>query len=87
MSNQLNQALASAAASSAMEGMPLSDKDLFKVQGFYDKLKIGKAANWGQRWGQLSRAVTFFALKIAESKEKRPKPDSFNRFLGGEGGI
>ena len=37
MSNQLNQALASAAASSAMEGMPLSDKDLSKVQGFYDK--------------------------------------------------
>ena len=30
MSNQLNQALASAAASSAMEGMPLSDKDFVK---------------------------------------------------------
>ena len=46
MSNQLNQALASAAASSAMEGMPLSDKDLFnlfKVQGFYDKLKNRKS--------------------------------------------
>ena len=37
MGNQLNQALASAAASSAMKGMPLSDKDLSKVQGFYDK--------------------------------------------------
>lgn len=43
MNNQLNQALASAAASSAMEGMPLSDKDLFKVQGFYDKLKNRKS--------------------------------------------
>ena len=43
MSNQLNQALASAAASSAMEGMPLSDKDLSKVQGFYDKLKNQKS--------------------------------------------
>lgn len=32
MSNQLNQALASAAASSAMEGMPLSDKDLSIVK-------------------------------------------------------
>ena len=37
MSNQLNQALASAAASSAMEGMPFSDKDLSMVQGFYDQ--------------------------------------------------
>ena len=43
MSNQLKQALASAAASSAMEGMPLSDKDLSKVQGFYDKLKNRKS--------------------------------------------
>ena len=43
MSNQLNQALASAAASSAMEGMPLSDKDLPKVQGFYEKLKNRKS--------------------------------------------
>lgn len=32
MNNQLNQALASAAASSAMEGIPLSDKDLSVVK-------------------------------------------------------
>ncbi len=32
MSNQLNQALASAAASSAMEGMPLSAQDLSVVK-------------------------------------------------------